>query len=104
MLLGYRGAAYHRWIIVCLDFPSMNFGMQELVVRHVFGKRQNDPHKQIAGPLAQLEMPNTRLIMHRDAVLTILGKIETWRGSTEEPPCLYPGANLKPNATDEQQH
>jgi hypothetical protein len=53
---------------------------------------------------AQLEMPNARLIMHRDAVLTILGRIETWRGSTEEPPCLYPGVNLKPNATSEQQH
>jgi hypothetical protein len=50
------------------------------------------------------EMPNARPIMHRGAVLTMLGRIETWRGSTEEPPCLYPGANLKPNATNEQRH
>lgn len=44
---------------------------QGFVVQLVFWKRHNDLHKQLTGLLAQLEMPETLLIMHQDAVLTI---------------------------------
>jgi diguanylate cyclase (GGDEF)-like protein len=74
MLLGCRSGGISP-LDYCLPRFSLNeFRTQALLVRHVFGKRQNDPHKQIVGLLARLEMANARLMNHRDAVLTVLGR------------------------------